>query len=439
MFTVPINNAIPFTATKTFAVSVSSPSNGATLSTPNTAGVTITGSSGVGSSGSSGGSSGGPSSVKNVYVILQGETAGGLAQMGGPPPTSTKLSPNFNELGWTCVSNASSYNIYRATNGGSYSLYASTTASQAAGAYSTYVSNQGSNPVMPLVSCAYADTAATNVVTATKFGTLKVTGNTTAGSNVITVSSVATGTVTVGQGIGGPGIPQGTTISAFGSGGTTGTGNAGTYQLSQSATSTNSAATYGTLFFPNNGYTYYVTAVANGVESSASAYAQIPFIVNGEKIMSSGVFNGIVTWDSAAPAQTPLGFSDALYWQGSPANSIINPFSGSSSASQNLGIAGYNYLILSFYTTASGQSMKIVPEIAGDQALYNNAINLSNFGPSSLTANAWTTYKIPLSQIYEDMADGTNVLQTAFYKITIQYNYGSASQSFYVEGYFSVN
>jgi hypothetical protein len=81
----------------------------------------------------------------------------------------------------------------------------------------------------------------------------------------------------------------------------------------------------------------------------------------------------------------------------------------------------------------------MVPELSGDQLLYSNSISLSKFGPSNLTANAWTTYKIPLSQIYSDVLGGANVLQTAFYKFTIAYNYGSGNVGFYVEAYFSVN
>lgn len=53
--------------------------------------------------------------------------------------------------------------------------------------------------------------------------------------NVMTVSAVASGTIVANQYLGTSGIPQGRVqINAYGSGGTTGTGSTGTYQLSQS-------------------------------------------------------------------------------------------------------------------------------------------------------------------------------------------------------------
>lgn len=229
--------------------------SGSTSSTSNSTGSSSTSNS-SGSSSSAGSSSGSSTTSSgssdsstastsatpsNVWLILQGESGPQIAQMDG---TSTNLSSNYDEIGWSCVSEAASYNIYRSVDGGAYSLYATTTASEAEGTYSSYVSGQGSYPVMPLVGCAFVDSAANDVVTGTKYSILNVTGSTTAGSDVLTVSSVSTGSVTAGQGIGGPGIQQGTTIASFGSGGTTGSGGTGTYQLSQAATSSNSAATY---------------------------------------------------------------------------------------------------------------------------------------------------------------------------------------------------
>lgn len=64
-------------------------------------------------------------------------------------------------------------------------------------------------------------------------GTALFTG--TIASNVLTVSGI-TGTITAGQVVGGPGVTAPLTIQPFGSGGTTGTGGNGTYQLSATAT-----------------------------------------------------------------------------------------------------------------------------------------------------------------------------------------------------------
>jgi hypothetical protein len=102
---IPVSNATPFTGTKTLSLTLSSPSSGATLSTPSSAGITIDGSA-VAASGS-----GGPSAVTNLQVVNQGGAS------------LTSLSTQ--EISWTAAAAGSnpiaSYNIYR--NG---ALYANT-------------------------------------------------------------------------------------------------------------------------------------------------------------------------------------------------------------------------------------------------------------------------------------------------------------------------
>lgn len=400
------------------------------------------------------GGGGGGAAPTNVQVILEGQTGPNVIQNNQcasvtascPGWTSTytihflSSTPNSNEqIGWENVVGASSYNIYRSVNGASYSLLANVTDSTATTNYSSYLTNQGSFAPAAGINRAYTDTTATGVQVISQYPPVQVTASMTSGSNVLTVTAVnnntSTGTpgvINLHQGIGGPGIPVGTTISSFGSG----TGGTGTYNLSANATANETAQKYGTNYFPVTSYTYYATAVTGGVESAASPFAYIPFITNGQFICSSGVFNGNVTTGATAPATTPLGLSNALQWSVTPSFALINPFSGNCSPSQVLNVAGYNFISISFYTTTSGVNLTEGTETGGDNNL-TNLIALSTWGPTNLVPSTWTTYKIPLNALNTDAQfSGSGIQVGSYYKTTWVWN-GTATV--YVEASFSVN
>jgi hypothetical protein len=110
---VAISNATPFSGSKSFSVALSSPTGGATLATPSSATVTISGSS----SGSGGGGSGGPAAPTNFLLTNEGA--------------------NSETLSWSAASGAASYKIYR--NG---TAYASTSAT-------TYTDTAATNATVP--------------------------------------------------------------------------------------------------------------------------------------------------------------------------------------------------------------------------------------------------------------------------------------------------
>jgi hypothetical protein len=335
------------------------------------------------------------------------------------------------------VSGASSYNVYRAKNGSaSYSNIGSVSASSAATNYSAYVTGQGSYDIAPGIDSAYFDEAATGVIGTSAGTTYEVVGNVTSGSTTINVTSVMSGSLTVGQGIGGPGIPLGTNIASFG----TGTGGAGTYTMTQAATANETGQHYASILFGDQGYTYYVTAVVGGVESSPSAYAYYPFIVNGGLQFSNGVFNGTIVEHQAAPSPTPLGNSEALQWKLSPSNwNLINTYSGYSSASYNISLVGYNYVNFAIWTPTSGTSLQAASESCGDVGLAGT-LPFSDWGPPQLTANTWNTYKIPLYGKNGVYVDAKGFDQSAFYKITWQLT-GTPTTTYnaYVEIWFTVD
>ncbi|MFZ0499600.1 MAG: hypothetical protein WAM52_10735 [Steroidobacteraceae bacterium] len=396
----------------------------------------------------------------NVMVIEQGTRAPNAAAMftcgngGAVCPGFSKTymlyygndqSSSLNEIGWQGIPGATHYAIYRSTNGGTATLLTTIKATTAARNYRRYVSSQSGN-ALGNIDSAYMDDSATNVVSDMEYPPVNVTGSLMSGSNVFTVGKVndntavgAPGAITAGQGISGPGIPTGTTIAAFGSGGTTGRGGAGTYQLSQNATATQTGQTYGTQYFVNTSYTYYIEAQVGSAWSSPSAYATLPYVVDGEYILSGGVFGGPAK-QGTAPATTPLGYSKALDWSASSAASVIGIYAGNSAADQALNVGGYSYLNVAFYTASAGINFTVEAEVPGDNIILNMT-PLSDFGFGDLTPNTWTTYKIPLGDIYIDKQwSGSLIRQNSLYKVIFQYDYGSVpSTDIFMEMWYSVN
>ena len=415
----------------------------------------------------------------NVQVILQGQNApvatGSTGCVTSGKSGSLLYQPNRNDIGWQGLGGANSYNIYRAKNGGVYTLLANVTASTAATNYSNYFAlypapaqtfgdftNTQCGPASG-INCAYTDNAATGIASAQGQAgvTFSAIANITNGSTTVNVTSVTAGSLTNGQGIGtlagyttistqqgtsgnpfvnsaAPGssgyIPIGTTIVSGAGGGT------GAYVMSQAATSTQTGITVGEVAWGNVGYTYYVTAVTGGVESGASAFAYLPFMTNGNLVHCNGAFNAWVGTQQTAPVASPLGWIKAVSCDLSPGRfQSLNVFSGNSCVNYNLNTAGYNYLNLSFCRNNPGTPGGGAAEICGDAPLlFPNGTAMTAYGPSTWTVNQWNTYKMPTSIFNTDL--NTGVPQTAMYKIT----WGTsgpytAGDVVYLEYWFSVN
>lgn len=418
----------------------------------------------------------------NVQVILQGQESPVATQSPGcvtaGKGTGRAYLPNRNDIGWQGVAGANSYNIYRAKNNGAYSLLANVAAATAGTNYTTYFAmypapaqtfgNYTNTQCGPAsgINCAYTDNAATGIASAIgqAGATFKAVANITNGSTTINVTSVTSGSLTNGQGIGtlagattvvtpngsttanptgAPAttaaagsigyIPLGTTIVSGAGGG------AGTYVMSQAATSTQTGITIGEVAWGNVGYTYYVTAVTGGVESANSAFAYLPFITNGNLVHCNGAFDAYVGTQQTAPVPSPLGWTKAVSCDLSPGRfQSLNVFSGNSCVNYNLNTAGYNYLNISFCRTFSGTPGGGNAEICGDAPeCFPNGTAMQSYGPSSWTANQWATYKMPINIFNTNY--GTGVPQTAMYKITWgtsgPYNTGDVV---YLEYWFSV-
>ena len=124
--------------------------------------------------------------------------------------------------------------------------------------------------------------SASQTVSSTSMISISTPSNIFIGSmsaGTLTVTSVQSGTLAIGQSIFGANVPIGTTITGFGSG----TGNSGTYTVSSTATvsstSMSASSTYGNIVvYVRGGYRYYVTT--NGtVTNGGSNYTIAPTTV----------------------------------------------------------------------------------------------------------------------------------------------------------------
>lgn len=310
---------------------------------------------------------------------MQGQVKAQDAQNGLP------TQPNRAVIGWKSVALATSYNIYRNTvaSGGtpSYSLYTNVTAASATSAYVTYVTGQGTNPIQTAVDSAFVDTAATGIVT----------------FNDTTPNKGGSG-------------PDGSGV-----------------------------------YFPNNPYTYQVSAIVGGVESSLSTDSIIIFFANGLQIMCDGYFNVNGTFnfgDTTCPAISPLGYTKTALWALDSTGTIVNPFTGMSCTSQQLGVNGYNYLNAAFYPAQTGSTMQLAPEICGDFGLIAGTTNLSVYGTSPMPANTWTNYKMPLATLQLNTQTTPHAQQPSFYKVTWQTRSTGSNhpnEKFWMEQWLSVS
>ena len=350
------------------------------------------------------------------------------------------FSPNLVTIGWSSVSGATSYNIY---DNGVYVTNVSDSA--ATTAYSSYVSNQTTNASgtsyasVTNVNRAYQYTGATNINVETVQGTpFYATGTTTNGSTAFTVNTLNAGTMVVGNGIGGPGIAVGTTLAS---------GSGSSWTLSLPATSSNSNASYGLMPFAVNQHLFTVQAVNGSGTSAASATAYLPWWVNGQNILSGGVYNGNITYGVTAPTMTPLGYNNCVEWTINGPNSYINSYAGTSAPSQQLNVAGYNYMVMNIYTTTSGFTLTFATERVGDLFLNDNYTSFPNGtwgGPQPCTTGVWNTYRVPLSTLNVDTstgddgaAGGGNVVLTTYYKTNWKNN-TTSNATIYLEMYLTV-
>jgi hypothetical protein len=328
----------------------------------------------------------------NVRIALQGVTFGNQASNAVPP------APNDQTTAWQGVAGADHYGLYFQTYddlGNIVTAYpalgspnVTVTATAAASAWSSYVSGQGAGiGIVPGCDHAYQDTAATNIATYT----------------FLTPSAFADN-------------PDG---------------------------QVNGPNTDG-VYFPNQGRTVRVTAIASGVESAMSDDSEIVLLANGQMIMIAGNFSpgGSTTWaDATCPAPSPLGYTtNTKFAYNTSTYNYCDFFTGYGCTNTNLGVSGYVYLNWAIYPGQSGSDLGIQSEIWKDYVVEKSVDSLSNWGPASPPTGQWTVYKLPLSTIHKNVAGGTsggssgnNIVQLTDYKDVLVNNKSSNTDYFWFE------
>jgi hypothetical protein len=361
---IPTSNTTPFSGDQTFSVALSEATGGASLGTPSTATVTISGSSTSGQESN-------PTAPTDLVLVNQGgpnandDISDGAADL-----------TNYQAIQWNAATAGtypiSYYEVYR--NGVAYAQVSSPTTFQG------YISG-----------------------------------------TTLTVTSVSSGTVIMGTRYTGTGVAAGTMINGNQISGTT--GGVGTYPVDQSqnvgsagapvtftawqyidsnATNSNDPLFNGTI----TSYTYSVRAVDtegnNGpLSSNYAAYAY----QNGYSNWDGYNFSyGNITTNYASTLGSPQGgiYDIQNYFD---VGGGFQPVAGIPLApNMDLAIGGFNYYTVDINPgpVYSGYSLPIqiltrLPpgDVIGWMAM---RVNIFSYGPTP-QANTWATYKIPLTAI----------------------------------------
>ncbi len=354
---VPISDAAAFSGSRTFTLTLSSPTGSATLASPSSATVTISGTGGVATLASA------PSDLV-------------LANQGGAndnDDTSSNELSNYQAIQWTAATAGSypidHYNIYR--NGVAYATVSTPTEFQG------YVSG-----------------------------------------TTLTVTSVTSGTVLPGVRWSGSGVTTGTMIDGQQLSGTQ--GGKGTYPLNISETvgSASSPVTFSAWVYIDaaatdsndpsysttvTAYDYAVSAVDNQAQEGplTSQYAAYGYQSGYSNWHDSNFdYNGAVsTYDSTAG--DPQG---GLYdLKASFGGGGINPVADYPQAPEwDLNIGAFNYMTVDINPGSTANYQLFMSHISrlppGDVYGWISVNDVFQYGPAPV-ANTWATYKIPLSAL----------------------------------------
>jgi hypothetical protein len=238
--------------------------------------------------------------------------------------------------------------------------------------------------------------------------------NASISGTTLTVSSVSSGTLAVGQVVFGIGVAQATVITALG----TGTGGAGTYTINISQTISteqmNSAASaaivtgsissgVNSVTITNQGSNYVNPVVTFGKQWQAST----AYILNEQIYFGSNLYTVTVAGTSGTTAPTHTSGSATngtatLTWAGSPATGTATQVSGKINA---VSMASYG----SGYTTAP--TVNFADSLGGSGT---GAAGTSNLIANSLQVTAVSSGTIYLGQTIQGATVGANTVITSF-------------------------
>ena len=357
---IPISDVTPFAGTKSFTVTLSEASGGATLGSPVSATVTISGTSGQSSL---------PSAPTGLLLVTQG-------------------GPNVSDAWQAWQNELTDYQAiqWQAATAGEYPI----------SYYEVYRNG-----------VAYA-----KVSTPTEFKGY-ITGTT------LTVTSVTSGTVIQGARYSGAGVAEGTMIDAPQLSGTV--GGVGTYQVnvSQSVGSASAPVTFSAWQFidtaatgsndpdfnsPTTTYSYTVAAVdSQGQQSPLTSNYSAYGYQDGYSNWSDYNFDyggAVATWDSTNGS--PVGGPFDVEANASAGGGFLFVSGAPQSPEDELSIGAFNYFTIDInpgstvgYKLPLSLFTRLPP---GDVLHWTSVPDIFAYGPAPVP-NTWATYKVPLAKL----------------------------------------
>jgi len=180
-----------------------------------------------------------------------------------------------------------------------------------------------------------------------------------------------------------------------------------------------------------HGYGYRVRAVKGGVAGPWSAPMVATYYGYGTRVLLQDVFDGGPNYADAGGGTTPSGSGTTMSYTSDPTgfNTFINPYCGYGAVEWNLCVKQFNYMLWVAKAAQASTDLSIQPEIVGDYSMKllhtggPQSIQLSSYG--SLVNGSYVSIKVPLADLMTDYTSGSGVLQTAWYKATLNLNANS--------------
>lgn len=374
-------------------------------------------------------------------------TAQALSQVGGVNEISSTTTTIT--LGWTAVTGATSYTITRGgtviaatapgvqytdtglTTGTSYSYTVAANAAGNTGPASVVVSmtTTGSGATIPtgLQMLLQGQTSAFqgNAGVPQAPNSLSLSWNAVAGAATYNVYRATS---------------AGGTYSDIGSSATP------AYTDATATLCVNGTAGAGPIYNPANTYCYKVTAVVGGVESAQSAMHVYNWSVNPTGAPTAGLAGNGLGVDYTGTGATvtygvtdPFGGTDTCIKIQQPTSGYWLPVSSNLLTQWNFWTgafsSGYFYIDLGLSAPLGSAYFEIVFLRAGDVEILNssmafNWVLLAQYAQGAVSANGWTTYKVPVTAILTDYESGSPVMQAAMYKFNL--NVQGGAPTYYV-------
>ena len=392
-FSVPVSGATPFTGTKSFAVTLASPTGSASLGSPTTATVTITGDATA--------SVGSVQLSASTYTVAQ--SAGSLSvtvhRTGG---STGAVSVGYVTADGTAVAGTD----YTATSGTLNWADGDATSKTFSVPISTATPFAGTKAFTVAISGAGGGATLSSPSSAAVTINGSSTGGGSSGGSVTPPAAPAGGILITGQ--------TQNTISISWTASVAGTNPIDHYKIYRNGTAYDTAAATATSYTDSKAtnatsptfvqaatiYSYTVSTVDNqGNEGAQTSQATYWAYYQGTQYWPGDYSYGVSVNYADTTGQPPAGTNDIMI-TANGAGGGFQPYSGKDVPTYDLEAGSFNYLVVSLKPTVSGQlwNIGIVSRLPpGD--VYNNAlVSVTNYGPAPVVGQ-WATYKIPLAAI----------------------------------------